>query len=89
MSDECYMRNEAKDGYMPCCSKCHKPFEDAEIGDVKNYPEDGRVSVFFKCNSCRDEGGADLESDFTYKPDLKDEFKVRDIKYIPRPKEDD
>ena len=87
--NECYMKNEAKDGYMPCCSKCHKPFGDAEIGDVKNYPAGGRVAVFFKCNTCKDEHGNDLESDFTYKPDLEDKFKVRDIKFICRPKGDE
>ena len=75
---EKWMKNEDGDGYMPCCKKCGKPFEDAEVGDVKNYPEDGCVAVFFTCEDCKE------ESDFTYKPHLEDNFKVRDIKMVPR-----
>ena len=56
---------------------------------MKNYPEDGCIAVFFKCNVCKDEHGNNLESDFTYKPDLEDKFKARDIKFIRRPKGED
>lgn len=47
---------------MPCCHKCDKPFSDGEIGDVKNYPYDGLVAVFFKCSNCGE------ESQFIYEP---------------------
>jgi hypothetical protein len=63
-----YKRNEAKDGWMPCCSKCGEPYPDAEPADVKNYPDDGLVAVFFKCENCKDENGEPLESMFYYKP---------------------
>ncbi len=57
-----FKRNVMKDGYMPCCGKCGKPYPDAEPGDVKNYPDDGAVAVFFTCDVCKE------ESSFTYKP---------------------
>ena len=71
MTEE-YMPNEAGDGYMPVCPKCHTPFEDSEIGDVKNYPEDGVVAVFFKCKKCG------TETDFIYVPLMKnpDSYKI-------------
>lgn len=59
-----YKLNQSKDGYMPCCPKCGTEFEDGEIGDVKNYPADGRISVFFTCNECKE------ESSFIYKMDI-------------------
>ena len=62
MSEEKWKRNEAKDGWMPCCKKCGEPFPDGMIGDVKNYPDDGVVAVFFSCEHCNE------ESDFTYRP---------------------
>jgi len=64
MSEEFYQMNESKDGYAPCCKKCHKRFADGDIGDVKNYPADGRVTVFFTCEDCGE------ESSFTYMPDM-------------------
>lgn len=79
MTEE-WMRNEAGDGYMPVCPKCHTPYEDSEIGDVKNYPEDGLVSVFFTCKKCGE------ETSFTYRPYMKN---PDDYKIIKRPKEDD
>ena len=57
-----WKRNQSDDGWMPCCAYCSKVFADAEIGDVKNYPEDGHVSVFFECKDC------DEESQFIYTP---------------------
>jgi len=60
-----WKRNEANDGWMPCCNKCGKPYPDAHIGDVKNYPEDGAIAVFFTCEECGE------ESDFTYNPAIR------------------
>ena len=77
MSEEKWKMNEAKDGIMPCCKKCGKAFADGDIGDVKNYPEDGVVAVFFKCESCGE------ESDFTYVPLAwmkKDELRLSLVK---------
>lgn len=54
--------NEIGDGYMPCCYSCGKPYADGDIGDVKNYPDDGAIAVFFICGDC------DEESMFVYKP---------------------
>lgn len=70
MNEELYLENEAKDGYMPCCNLCHKPFEDGDIGEVKNYPEDGLVSVFFECKTCKE------ESSFCYKPYFYDSTRI-------------
>ncbi len=57
---------------MPCCGYCGQPFPDAEPGDVKNYPEDGIVAVFFECDACSitKEDGTVIkkESIFYYKP---------------------
>lgn len=47
-----FKRNQAGDGWMPCCGHCEVTFDDGDIGEVKNYPEDGRVAVFFKCERC-------------------------------------
>jgi RNase P subunit RPR2 len=80
---EKWMKNQAGDGYMPCCKKCGNPFEDAEVGDVKNYPEDGGIAVFFTCEDCKE------ESEFTYKPDMSDPALVRDIKILRRSKVED
>lgn len=67
-----YMANESKDGYMPVCPTCHKPYGDAEIGDVKNYPADGVIAVFFTCDICKE------EASFTYIPQMKnpDYYKI-------------
>ena len=62
MANGRYMLNEAGDGYKPCCAKCGKPFPDAEVGDVKNYPDDGLIMAFFTCEQCGE------ESKFTYEP---------------------
>ena len=50
-----YVRNEAKDGWSPACSKCGHVFEDAEVGEVKNYPEDGLIAVWFNCPNDKEE----------------------------------
>ncbi len=67
-----WKKNEARDGWMPCCGKCGEPFSDAHPGDVKNYPDDGLVAVFFKCDNCTEPDGFGgllrLESIFYYKP---------------------
>ena len=68
MNDGSYKRNQSKDGWMPCCSECGQPFGDGDIGDVKNYPDDGLVAVFFKCENCKDDAGDSLESRFNYQP---------------------
>lgn len=57
-----FVLNEMKDGYKPCCAFCGQPYPDGEIGDVKNYPADGLVSVFFTCEKCG------KESEFLYEP---------------------
>ena len=50
-----WKRNQMGDGDMPCCGKCGKAYGDGEIGDVKNYPDDGLVVVFFTCEHCKEE----------------------------------
>jgi hypothetical protein len=62
MVDGKYIKNQAADGWKPVCGKCKKAFPDAEIGDTKNYPEDGLLAVFYTCESCHE------ESDFVYQP---------------------
>ena len=62
MTDGKYVKNMADDGWLPICGKCGKPYPDSHIGDVKNYPEDGVIAVFFTCEVCGE------ESDFTYIP---------------------
>jgi hypothetical protein len=62
-----YQKNESGDGFVPCCYNCGKPFADGDIGDAKNYPDDGVVAVFYTCEKC------DVESEFVYVPDLKGE----------------
>lgn len=57
-----YKQNAAGDGEMPCCAKCQEPYGDGDIGDAKNYPEDGVIAVFFTCEKCKE------ESQFTYVP---------------------
>lgn len=49
-----YRKNDAGDGYLPVC-KCGQPYGDAHIGEVKNYPDDGVVAVFFTCETCKEE----------------------------------
>lgn len=61
-----YQSNEAGDGFMPCCAFCGKPYPDADIGQVKNYPEDGVIAVFFICEGCGE------ESEFIYAPGPKE-----------------
>lgn len=56
-----FIRNESDDGFKPVCA-CGHEFEDGQIGDVKNYPEDGIVAVFFPCPKCKE------ESSFEYLP---------------------
>ena len=52
---------------MPCCAFCGLPYPDAHIGEVKNYPDDGVILVFFTCETCN------KESEFIYIPDIKGE----------------
>jgi len=49
-----YKTNSAKDGIMPVCPYCEKPYTDGHVGDFKNYPADGLITVFFECerSSC-------------------------------------
>lgn len=50
------IRNQSDDGWKPTCGECGYEFEDAETdGEIKNYPEDGGVAVFFNCPNCKDE----------------------------------
>ena len=56
-----FKRNQSDDGFLPVC-KCRHEFEDAAIGEVKNYPDDGEVAVFFPCPKCKE------EVSFTYVP---------------------
>jgi len=57
-----YVKNEAGDGWKPVCGKCSLEFEDGEIGNTKNYSEDGIMAVFFTCPECKE------ESEFYYQP---------------------
>ena len=43
------MTNQAGDGVMPVCPYCDRPYIDAHVGDFKNYPADGLLTVFFIC----------------------------------------
>ena len=52
---------------MPCCHKCGEPFADGDIGDAKNYPDDGVIAVFFTCEDCKE------ESEFIYVPIVVEE----------------
>jgi len=56
------------DGWMPCCRECGEPYKDGEIGEVKNYPDDGLVTIFFTCENCR------VESQFIYQPYKSEEY---------------
>jgi len=62
--DGIYKENESKDGYKPCCGKCKKPFPDGaeELISGKNYPADGLIAIFIKCEDCGE------ESRFYYTP---------------------
>ncbi|MDD1469617.1 hypothetical protein MEO43_31285 [Dolichospermum sp. ST_sed5] len=62
-----YKKNQSKDGWMPCCFKCGEPFDDGDIGDAKNYPDDGVIAVFYTCEKC------DVESEFIYVPIVVEE----------------
>lgn len=57
---EKYVKNQSKDGVLPVCPYCDTPYPDACYGEVKNYPEDGMVSVFMRCEggSCNEESQA-------------------------------
>lgn len=57
-----YVRNQADDGWLPICGNCDAPYPDSHIGDVKNYPDDGLIAVFFTCEKCG------VESSFEYIP---------------------
>ena len=61
-----WMKNQANDGWMIVCPECNEPIPDGEIGDAKNYPEDGDIAVFFKCPNC---GAEDIEG--IYQPIVK------------------
>ena len=60
-----YRTNQAGDGHEPCCGKCGEPYGDGDIGEVKNYPDDGEIAVFFTCEACHE------ESQFSYRPVLR------------------
>jgi hypothetical protein len=47
-----WKKNQAGDGYMPVCPNCKEVFGDADIFDVKNYPEDGGALLFLECEKC-------------------------------------
>ena len=53
-----YIQNEAKDGVMPVCPSCGETYPDACYGEVKNYPDDGGLTVFMKCENCDEEAEA-------------------------------
>ena len=47
-----WLRNDADDGDKPVCPYCNKPYPDAAVFDIKNYPEDGTLALFFPCERC-------------------------------------
>lgn len=44
-----YMTNQHGDGVKPICPYCNKPYIDGDVGDFKNYPADGLLTIFFEC----------------------------------------
>ena len=61
-------------GWLPVCPYCKKPYPDAAIFDVKNYPDDGMALLFMEyypddgmallfmeCESCHDEAQFTIE----------------------------
>ena len=57
-----YLKNSSLNGGMPMCGECKVPYSDGHVGEVKNYPDDGIVAVFFTCEECG------KESTFYYTP---------------------
>ena len=56
-----YIKNQHKDGILPVCPYCEKPYPDACYGEVKNYPDDGGLAVFMNCESCDEEAQATFQ----------------------------
>jgi hypothetical protein len=54
------VRNGSDDGWLPVCPYCDRPFGDGQIGEVKNYPDDGGAVVFFVCERCAKECRVDI-----------------------------
>ena len=46
------------DGEYRGVCPCGTVYEDADVGDVKNYPDDGGFAIFMTCESCGDESEA-------------------------------
>jgi hypothetical protein len=55
-----FVENQEKDGLMPVCPHCGAIYTDACYGKVKNYPDDGMLAVFMKCENgpCGEEAQA-------------------------------
>ena len=60
-----YIENQSKDGVLPVCPYCGKEYPDACYGEVKNYPDDGGLAVFMKCEE--DGCGEEAEAIFDWK----------------------
>jgi hypothetical protein len=70
---------------MIVCPLCLEPIQDGEIGEVKNYPEDGRIAVFFDCPNpnCP---GEDIEG--IYQPVVKRDNQESYGEIVKRKKDD-
>lgn len=38
--------------WFPVCPSCEKRYEDGQILDIKNYPDDGGGLLFLECEGC-------------------------------------